>query len=226
MKLILKLVALIVLTLSLMLTRDNVTRVQGQSAKAVGIAPVGRNAFTFVSMADQDGANLGAYGYLTHLAGLPDAALFTTYEPLAVSETAARFTFRATGVLTQRAEIQNIIDTHFPMTLTIYFNPVGGSKFADPTSFDEGVVVATYALNYQHVLNVYAPDTGNVLGSGESVQNTSETFTLEGQSYQFGRIGLVERFLSFGSGKRTEATRPKSQFILAGSAMVTGGVEP
>jgi hypothetical protein len=196
--------------------------IKAQSGAEVGAAP-GKIAFEFVGQVDQNALDITAYGYLTHVNGLPDAQLFTKPDPTSRSEATARFTFMAKGKLSGRYTLQNLIDTDTALTMTIYFSTAGGANFAKQDLFAAGAPIATLTVQYQQILIVEAPNTGIVSGSGESTQETSGAFTLNNQPYQFGHGGLIEHFPSFGSGKRTEATAPKSQFAIAGSAMVIDG---
>ena len=61
--------------------------------RSVAVAPIGQTTQEFVGRVHQEVATFTEYGYLTHVAGLPDAALFS--DPNQRDEAHARFTFYA-----------------------------------------------------------------------------------------------------------------------------------
>src|SRR5258708_20245596 len=71
---------------------------QAQGGTEVGAAP-GKVGFEFIGQVDPNALDITAYGYLTHINGLPDAQLFSNPDPTTRSEATARFTFAAKGKL-------------------------------------------------------------------------------------------------------------------------------
>ncbi|MHB8627796.1 MAG: hypothetical protein ACYDBJ_13080 [Aggregatilineales bacterium] len=211
----------VTVALTLLAAVAGVDVVQGQATPAtqLGSAP-GSTGFEFVGQIDQNGVALSGYGYLTHLNGLSDDQLFTTPGLTTSTEATARFTFTATGQLTGRYVLQNLITTDSTLLMTIYFNDKAGANFNHPDSFAGGVPIASLSVCFQHILDVTSPNTGAVVGSGDVTQTKVTPFTLNGQTYQLGSVGLIEHVSSFGSGKRTDPVAPKSQFIIAGNTQV------
>jgi hypothetical protein len=190
----------------------------------IGVAPAGQNAIELIGTVDQDGFNLTAYGYITYLAGVPSDLLFVEGTPLALlSETAARFTFVATGSVATRAVHENIFMTNSPSTLSIYFNETpSGVTFADPASFAGGTLVVTLNQREHIILNVQEPNVAVFQAFADSTQATAETFSLNGQQYRLGHEGLVYRFTLFGQGFRSSIEPLLAQYFFGANAVVNG----
>ena len=107
-------------------------------------------------------------------------------------------------------------------TTIYYYNPTGGAQFANPASFAVGQPVLTATVRSQNILNVQAPNLGVGTNFGELTQTGVNAFDLDGQTYQIGRVGLMERTFSTGEGTRTNAVIPQSFTVLSGNAVVTG----
>jgi hypothetical protein len=206
----------------------------GQAAPAatateVGSAVGGVNAVEFVGRVDQDGSNFVSYGYLTHLSGLTDTLLFSGTIPF-VNESNAHLTFYTTATLTARNVItgafNSITSSVFMIdaagTTVYYYNATPGAAFANPDSFKSGVPVLTATVRSQNILNVQAPARGVGTNFTEFTQTGVSPFTLNGQPYQIGRVGILERLFSTGEGTNTDPITPKSITLVAGNAIVTG----
>ena len=187
----------------------------------VGSALAGQNAVEYVGRVDQDGANFISYGYLTHISSLTDTLLFSGTFPF-VNEANARFTYYATATLTSRFVISGVFVIDSIGTTVYYYHPAGGAQFANPASFAMGQPVLTATVRSQNILNVQAPNLGVGTNFGELTQTGVSAFDLGGQTYQIGRVGLMERTFSTGEGTRTDAITPKSFIVLSGNAVVTG----
>jgi hypothetical protein len=194
-------------------------------AQEVGVAPTGWNALEFVGRIDQDGGYLTSYGYLTYVRGLSSSAVFT--EPFTTTETTARFTYYATSTLTARAVISNVTELNVAGETTFYFHPYGAqADFGNPASFTSGTPVGSATGRLQNILNVQAPNLGVSTGFGELVRQTAGVFTLGAQSYQFGRVGLMEREFFTGEGTRTDPIVPRSFIVGGGNTLVVGQQGP
>lgn len=191
------------------------------SAIEVGSALAGQNAVEYVGRVDQDGANFVGYGYLTHISGLTDTLLFSGTIPF-VNEANARFTYYATATLTSRYVISSVFVIDSVGTTVYYYNPAGGAQFANPASFAAGQPVLTATVRSQNILSVQAPNLGVGTNFGELTQTGVSAFDLGGQTYQIGRVGLMERTFSTGEGTRIDPITPKSFTVLSGNAVVTG----
>ena len=184
----------------------------------VGIPRHGESAFEFLGRSDQDGPTVTHYGYLTHLFGLADAALFS--DPTTRTEATARFTFSATTTLTARHEVGNMIVTAAPGTLTIYFNDTPGSDFAQPGSFAAGQAIATFSVRYHNILNVQAPNEGIATAVADLVQPSASAFTLNGGPHRVGHQGFQLRVRATGPGTRTQVDPVRAFFLLGAQAVV------
>jgi hypothetical protein len=207
--------------------------VSGQQAPAatieVGSAVGGANAVEYIGRIDQDGSNFVSYGYLTHISGLTDTLLFSGTIPF-VNESNAHFTFYTTATLTARNVItgafNGITSSVFMIdaigTTVYYYNATPSAAFANPDSFKAGVPVMTATVRSQNILNVQAPARGVGTNFAEFTQTGVSPFTLNGQPYQIGRVGILERLFSTGEGTNTDPITPKSFTLVAGNAVVTG----
>lgn len=190
------------------------------AASEVGTAPSNDNAIEIVARIDQDGAAFISYGYVTHIQGLNDAALFT--DPINRSEATARFTTYSAATLTARSVISSVFALNAVGTSSYYYNPYAGATFNDPASFRAGATISTSSVRYQNVVNVQSANRGVATGWGSSVQETAPAFTFNGSAYQLGRPGLLSRIEYTGEGTRTDAEIPKSFFQIAGNVVTTG----
>src|SRR5438128_1554415 len=80
--------------------------------------PQGTRAFELIGQVDQNGEDFAGYGYLTHVAGLPDDQLFTGQG--VHSEASARLTFYGPAKQTARSVISNVIVIDAVGTLQFY----------------------------------------------------------------------------------------------------------
>jgi hypothetical protein len=183
----------------------------------VGLPHPGENAWELIGRSDQDGPVVRHYGYLTHVFGLPDEALFSIAG--ARTEATARFTYFGTTTLTARHALGNIIQTAAPGALTIYFNPAPAGDFNDPDSFRRGQAVASFSVRYHNVLYVEAPDIGISSSSAALEQTHMGLFELESRRVHFGRPGLRARFQGIAQSMRTQADPLKAVFFLSGSTV-------
>ena len=190
-----------------------------QGGAFVGIPRGGENAYESLGRSDQDGPVLRHYGYLTHIFGSPDAALFS--DPTTRTEATARFTFVATTTWDARHEFGNIIVTSAPGTVTIFFNEAPSADFDNPESFASGQPIATFSVRYYNVLNVQAPGQGNSSLVADLIQQSTNSFTLNGRLLRLGRRGLQERIQASGQGTRIQVDPVRAFFLLGASAVVT-----
>ncbi len=190
-----------------------------QGSAVVGLPSGGENSFELLARSDQEGPVVSHYGYLTHIFGLADDALFS--DPTTRTEATARFTFAATTTLDARHELANIIVTSAPGTLTIYFKETPGADFNNPESFASGQPIATFSVRYHNVLNVQAPDEGITSAVAELVQQSANSFTLNERLLRLGRRGLQERIQASGQGRRTQIDPVKAFFLVGANAVIT-----
>src|SRR5207244_6201982 len=129
-----------------------------KAVPALGTARVGEPAFEFIGRDDQPDLNHAVfYGYVTHLAGVPDAALFSS---AARSEATARITFRVDLLLDSHLALQPLFVTTGAGTLTFYFRSTPGATFGDPASFAKGTAIGTTAARFHDVVNAQSESLG------------------------------------------------------------------
>lgn len=199
--------------------------VYAQDAPAeIGTAPYGQNAIEFIGRIDQSGFTLTSYGYITYLGGLPGELLFAEgTNAMFRDQTAARFTFLATGTADGRSNYENIFAATTSASFNIYYNetPVGAS-FDNPDSFGSGTLVATFEGRLYSMLNVQEPNIGVLLVHSDTTQTAATPFTLGGTSYQIGHNGLSSRFTIFGQGFRSSTEPLAASYHMAGDVVHLG----
>jgi hypothetical protein len=178
------------------------------------------SSLEFVGRGEQAGSSVTEFGYLTHIVGLDDAALFADPNPAARNETTARFSFFATTTIAQRftvlppPAVPSLIDVDSNGTLMLYFTEMPpGRSFDSPNSFAIGTAVAAHTVRLQDVIAALAsidPSRGVVDGNGELCQQTAATFRLAGEERHIGHPGLVQSFSSHGWTQLTSPSPPQS----------------
>jgi hypothetical protein len=187
----------------------------------VGVGTAGRNAFELIGRIDQDDVDFTGYGYLTYINGLNSADVFTN--PAYASEDTARFTYVATATLTSRAVLEEVFVLDSQGPITFYFTESPPYRdFDDPASFASGTPIATASMRYQDILLVQSPNKGLASGVSEMTQLDASTFSLNGQSYQFGQPSLLYRLSTIGNATRTNLDPLTSFVLLAGNAVTSG----
>ncbi len=119
----------------------------------IAVSPKGTTAIEFLAQIQQNGDRMLAFGYLTAVAGLSAADLFTGTP----GEGTARLTAYATGTVGTRTANGAVHNLDLSGVLTIYSLPGGGASFGNPDSFKSGTPVARYTLTIQDILTVIAP---------------------------------------------------------------------
>jgi hypothetical protein len=187
--------------------------VAGAAPRAAAATAVRRlgPAAEVVGEVAQDGNGLTGYGYVTHLAGLADSALFAG----ATSEAGARLTFFSTMTVTARFPHGALVSTVGRGALAFHLAP-GGADFADPASFAAGPVVARFDARLQNIASVVAPNQAITTIEGELTQRSAPAFRLAGRRHQLGHRGLRVHLSATGPGMRTNATPPRAVFDVAG----------
>lgn len=186
----------------------------------IGVAPRGQNVLEFVGRSDHAGATVTHFGYFTTIHGLQNDQLFPGRA--ARTEATARFTYFATSTLNARHELENLITTAAPGTLTIYHRAAPCASFTDPRSFAQGIPIATFSIRYHNVLNVQAPNSGIATAVADLVQTTGPIFTFDGSRRYLGVRGLRLRLEATGQGRRTQEEPLKATFVLGGQIAVAG----
>ena len=184
----------------------------GATPPAAAAAAVGQlgPAAEVVGEIAQDDNGLTGYGYVTHLAGVADSALFDG----AMSEAGARLTFFSTATVTRRFPHGALVST--VGRGGIAFHLAHGADFANPRSFAAGPVVASFDARLQNVASVVAPNQAITAVEGELVQRSAPTFRLGSRRHRLGHPGLQLHLSATGPGMRTNQTPPRALFDVAG----------
>lgn len=200
-------------------------------AREIGV-PAGRTAFEYVGRLAQAGLSLTGYGYLTHIDGVPDSALFATANPLARNEQTARVTFVAHALPSQGFQVPNPSGTPALFALdstgteTIFFSDKPSKRgWNDSASFARGTSIARYAVHFQDSVAALVPidpNRGVVDVVGDLCQRSAAGFALNGEMLALGRTGLLVRTTVHGWSVRTSANGPSSVSMVAGNVVVTG----
>ena len=181
----------------------------------IAVSPKGTTAIEFLAQIQQNGDGLLAFGYLTAVAGLSAADLFTG----APSEGTARLTAYATGTVGTRTANGAVHNLDIAGELSIYSLPGGGASFGNPDSFKSGTRVARYTLTIQDILAVIptSPSTGLPTLVGDLRQ--TDAASLSGGKGKFGQNGTKLRLLATGSGNRANAdpAPPVASLTVAGN---------
>ena len=192
------------------------------AAAAVQTAPVevgagssGQVAFEVVAVADDRTGTVSARGYLTEVAGLDTASLFT--DPDVRSAATARLTLALDVGATASTATGDTTVQDGSGTLTIYLLNEGGADPAKPASFTAGTPIAGAEIVLQDIVQMVPPDLTVVVAEATIAQDSAAPFSLDGETYQFGHAGLQLRLAMTGSGAgKTNAT----VVDLAGNATV------
>jgi hypothetical protein len=188
------------------------------ATKPVGLSPEARAAIEVIGTIEQDALNLTGFGWLTHVADLNDADLFT--DPATTDASTARLRWHAEVTVMQRNLLPNLFSATGKGDLRIFFDSDGGAQGDQPESFATGRLVARYSGRYQNVLTVIAPDQAVVEITGELKQREAKSFQIGGGKRQLGRVGLLQRLSASGPGSRSEPTVPRATFQVAGGIVV------
>ena len=184
------------------------------------------HAFEFVAHGDQTGDSATTYGYLSRVNGIDSALLFaTTAATQTRSEVNAKLTVVSKLTFTDRFVNGNMIVGVQDETMTIYFTDAPTARdFAKPDTFTQGTVVATFhdgvqtVLNVQTPLSVTGPGRGIVLANTQGSQDSGTVFTLSGERYVLGQIGMPIRMVATGQGTLTSASPFVATFLFGGFA--------
>ena len=162
---------------------------------------------------------------LTAAIGLERSLLFTDADA-APSPQTARFTYAGSvtiGSRTNRADVTTFTgDGVLRIYLQVHDAAAGGASWDDPGSFAVGEPVAEYSIRLLDTLQRQAPGVGVLVGDGELAQETAAEFSLDGERYHFGAVGIAQRLRYVGSQLGGNASPGILAVGLTGSASVLG----
>jgi hypothetical protein len=185
-------------------------------ADHVGIGPAETSCIESITRVMQDSDALKGFGYLTSVVGLGPDELFSNVASR--SETTARFTAFGTATVTGRSILSNVFSIDAEGELGFYFDAAaGGADFGDPESFASGHLVALYAVRFQCINTVIAPNQGIFKLAADLRQRQADDFDLGGRRRRFGRENLRLRMQSQGSGIHDA---PRASLVIASNFVV------
>jgi len=190
----------------------------------------GGSTLEFVGRAIQNGGGISIAGYVTRVAGVPDADLFATANPLARNENTARITFTSSTTISQSFMVvpQNptLFDVNSAGSLTFFFSDLPTSRtFDNLDSFGSGTAIAGYSVRFQDVvaaLGSIDPSRGVVDGNGELCQKSVAAFRIGGETRRLGHPGTQQSIFTHGWTTRTNPNPPQSQTQFGGHTTVIG----
>jgi hypothetical protein len=187
---------------------------------AIALVPAGRTAIEVVGVAKQSGGHFDSVGYVTHIVGFPDAALFT--DTAARDEAHARFTFSATSEVTGRSVLKTLFVLTFSGPTSFYYNAAGGGDFANPATFAQGKLIADFTTRVHDVANVQSPNVAIVTAAEELRQRVATPFAVRGKRYVLGEVGTRLRLDGTGEASRTSIVPLASEAAFAAVITATG----
>jgi hypothetical protein len=166
----------------------------------VGAGPVREQSLGFTGRNVYSGESVELFGYLTAVIGLERDLLFTDTDTAPSLDT-ARFTYAGSVPNASRTDRADVTTTDGEGVLRIYLhvNDAAGASWDDPGSFAAGEPVAEYAIRLVDTLQRQAPGVGVLVGDGQLTQVTATEFSLDGERYRFGAVGIAQRLRYIGS---------------------------
>ena len=168
----------------------------------VGAGPIREQSLGFTGRNVYSGDSVELFGYLTAVIGLERDLLFTNADAAArPSLETARFTYAGSIPNATRSERADVTTTTGDGVLRIYLheNDAAGPSWDDPGSFARGEPVAEYSIRLVDTLQRQAPGFGVLVGDGQLTQDTAVEFSLDGERYRFGAVGIAQRLRYVGS---------------------------
>jgi hypothetical protein len=185
----------------------------------VGVVPTGRPAIEVVGQSLQSGDAFVTVGYVTHLAGVPDAQLFS--DPAIRDEKHARLVFADQSAVTARSTLQNQFVLTLSGATTMRWQTTPSSSFANPASFLAGRAVAVFRTRTHDVVNAIAPNSGIATAVEELSQRTAKKIPVSGKSRPLGKVGMHLRLDGTGAAVRSSITPTISSTVFSGVAVAT-----
>ena len=190
-----------------------------QAPRQLAVTPTGRVTMEVVGQSLQDGDSLVSVGYVTHVAGVSDAQLFS--DPAVRDEKHARLVFVDQSAVTSRSVLQTLFILTFRGTTTLHWQSTPSSDFANPASFSTGPTVGVFRTRVHDVVNVLAPNSGIATAVEELGQTRAGIIPLPGRPGRFGRVGVHLRLESTGIASRSSVAPVRSATAFSGVAVST-----
>lgn len=186
----------------------------GVGSAGIGLGPSGTSSTELRGRIRQTGASgeqFECVGFVTRANGLDPAAL-AQGSPLSVGT--ALFTVYAKGELVSRVLDTSVHALDIVGTMSVYQRSAPGAGFGDSSSFRVGAVVASFDLQLQDVLTVFAPGKGIPTLTGDMRQLTAAR--VAGTNSQFGRQNAQLRLFATGIGTLTDPVTLNAELEIAG----------
>ncbi len=190
----------------------------GAKERRIGVAAEPEEAVAVIGTIVQEGVHMTGYGWVTHVTGIDDDALFT--DPGARGAGTARLTWTADARVTARDTLPEVFSAAATGRLSIHYNARGGADGDKPETFSAGRRVAEYDAHFRNVLTVTSPDRAVTEITADLHQRSSARFRIAGRERRLGRTGLEQRMTASGRGIRLEPTIPRATFNVAGSLVI------
>jgi hypothetical protein len=210
------------------------------SGPALAAAHEELTLFEFVGHVEQNGLDLVAYGYLTHVHGMDDTDLFAESSQQ-FDETTAKYTFVTTAKIEPRFVVGGNVPPSSPLFAVLFYVvshgettyylrdppvsgcvgvPVDPTCPADPAPFSAGTPIATMSGRYSDVNNVQSPGKGVISGTGEVTVQSVAWMHGAKNPLAFGRHGAQMRITYFGEAILTNLnpSSPQSFALVVGRA--------
>jgi hypothetical protein len=141
--------------------------------------PVDNPALEFVGQFMNSGTSSHQFGYVARIDGLDQVFNDVTIQ----NESTAMFTFFTDATTVHVFNNGPLKVVERTGTTTIYFNPIGGANFTDPSSFQVGTQIVVSDYRQQ----VVADTTANPFVTAQlNTISSSEPFELAGTEYRLG----------------------------------------
>ena len=190
-----------------------------QAPRQLAVTPTGQVAMEVVGQSLQDGDSLVSVGYVTHVAGVSDAQLFS--DPAIRDEKHARLVFTDQLTVASRSVLQTLFILTFRGATTLRWQLTPSSDFANPASFSTGRTVGGFATRVHDVVNVLAPNSGIATAVEQLSQTRAGLIPLPGRPGRFGRVGVHLRLESTGIASRSSVNPVRSATAFSGVAVST-----
>ena len=188
---------------------------KGQDVPTVAAGRVGETVLEFIATILQNGGSFTATGYLTSIAGLPEAALFT--DPVTRSQQTARFLLSVTATLVGRNVLTPMFVLDETGTATVSYSESPGGY---PTVIASGPVTLQSSIQVTSpFMSAQAPGKGNFRVSGRLVNEQLSSFTLGGVTFQFGEPQIDWIITGTGDGTLTDPSGPVAQVVAVGNVV-------
>jgi hypothetical protein len=187
----------------------------------LGAGPIREQSLGFTGRNVYSGESVELFGYLTAVIGLERDLLFTDAD-VAPSPETARFTYAGSVPIASRTDRADVTTTDGEGVLRIYLqvNDAAGASWDDPGSFAAGEPVAEYAIRLVDTLQRQAPGVGVLVGDGQLTQEVATEFSLDGERFRFGAVGISQRLRYIGSPLGDSASPGALAVGLTGSSSV------